>query len=196
MTVHSLFPGFIKMNYTNTVSSVPRAHVMTLPCSPVLDVGSGDWHVNLKGGGTMLWVTALQDLVTTFQPFYNTAATAFGFADLYTMDDEDADPQWRDGFAVAAPGSGGGSNVSCGEAVHTFRTLEGGIFRLYLMESNVANDTLTGPPYASNLALLVNQMTEDDTGFVIGRDGAFLISLIRRVAKENDALRKKYILNT
>lgn len=195
MAVHSLYPGFIKVRYTVVFGTVTHNHVMTLPCNPNFNEGTDQWELALKGGGTAYWRTSLTDLLTTFLPFYNSVGAQFGFADLWSIETAESDPIWVDGFDASAEGTSGGASVFAGEAVHTFRTASGGIMRLYLMETTIADDDITNPPYASNLGTLVTEMT-DTNAFVIGRDGAYLSGLIRRVTKENDKLRKKYILNS
>lgn len=188
MAANSLYPGFWRIHYTSN----GHTHVMVVPVKPV-NVG-GTWFFQDKQGNTVSGlVAAATAYVTLLKPFMHTSST-FVDVELWTMTTPTADPIFQDVQPLGIAGTGATATIPREQFVGTFRTQGGSLWRLYLMEAIVQTDQVINPPYNATYATLVNGLTGNNS-YVAGRDGSFLNSCVRFVSKENDALRKKFLLN-
>lgn len=188
MAANSLYPGFWRIHYTSNA----HPHVMVVPVKPV-NVG-GSWFFQDKQGNTVVGlVAAATAFINPLKPFMHTSST-FVDVELWTMSSPTADPVFQDVQPLGIAGTAATATIPREQFVGTFRTQGGSLWRLYLMEAVVQIDQVTNPPYNANYAALVTALT-GLSSYVAGRDGTFLNSCVRFVAKENDALRKKYLLN-
>lgn len=193
MAENSLYPGFVLIKY----SVATRPHKMILPVLPVLTAG-GDYNLTQKNSltGDSPWQGLVQDWLDTIDVRWNEGDIAISTAELWTLADVNADPVYRDAFTPTDPTGGGASTVSYSETVMTFRTLGGGILRIYQMETVGAVNSVSLPPtYGGSVAaqgILAFLLSDDN--FIVGRDGTFPVAGIRLTTKTSDALRKKYLL--
>lgn len=188
MAINSLYPGFWKIHYTSN----GHTHVMTVPVKPV-NVG-GVWFFQDKQGNTTAQLSAAATAyVTLIKPFMNTGST-FVDVEFWSMATPTSDPIFQETVVLGIAGTSASATIAREQFSGAFRTVGGGLWRLYLMEAIVQIDQVTNPPYNATYATLVNGLIGGQS-YVAGRDGTFLSSCVRFVAKENDALRKKYLLN-
>lgn len=193
MAIHSLYPGFIKVYYTCGTNE----HVMVWPVVPqVIPMVIGSTPMLTLNDGTFeAWNTAAPKLVTHILGLYPATAT-FTRMEIFGMDAADGDPYYVRGQAIAGgTGTNGGAGVAWSMAVASMRTDQGGLFKLYMMESCLnANQEYTGPTYGGITALddTIDHLVGTD-GCVRGRDGGILLSNIKVKTKTSDALRKKYL---
>jgi len=189
MAGFSLYPGFVKIRYTGG----GHVHYMTLPARPFLSVG-GTWFLEKKNmAGGALWTTLVDAWVLVLKPFLATADEV-QVAHLWSFDSEDGDPIFREEYNIAVAGTSAGAAIPYGQAVMTMRTTLGGLMRIYLMESNNAVNLKLYAPFAAGLVKNMTDYAKGDGSFLVGRDGAFLSSVVSFTSKTNDALRKKFLL--
>jgi len=189
MARNSLYPGFIKLRYTGN----GHVHYQTIPVRPFLSVG-GTWFVVLKGNAAgELWTDFVDAYWNVLKPFLNTA-DELQVAHLWHYDSEDGDPIFREEYAVAAAGTAAGAALPYGQQVFTMRTELGGLFRCYIMECSTVANVKAYPPFGTGATKNLTDFLKGSTSAVVGRDGAFLSSVVSQVTKYNDALRKKYLL--
>lgn len=189
MTDSSLYPGFAKIHY----NSGGHAHVQILPLLPYQGVG-GAWFVQYKSssiGDT--FANAMAAWAAVLKLFIVTTGSIVD-AELWTLASVGADPIYRETVALNIAGTNAAASLARGQWALTLRTQLGGLLRIYIMEASVAIDTIYPPPFAGIIASIVNLLIGAN-GMVVGRDGSFPVVGIRAVSKENDALRKKYLLN-
>lgn len=188
MTVNSLFPGFVRMLYTGNA----HPHIQVLPVKSITPNGAS-WDLGTKSGGVLDWASAVLAYATVFVPFLASTDEVIS-ASLWQIASVGADPIFLAEDDISLAGTNAGAAVPMGQAVMTFRTSLGGLYRWYCMEPAIADDTILFPPYTGPFLALFNYLTGVNS-VVVGRDGGSPTSSIRLVSKENDALRKKYLLN-
>jgi hypothetical protein len=190
---NSLYPGFVKLKY----QSNGHDHQMILPVKPFQDF-TGNWTLEEKGvPAGEAFENAMEDLSTALKPLFPTSATIL-FAELWTMDSPTADPQYRTTRELNDAGTGSGAAVANSQAVITFRTTNGGIARIYIMEGRNAVNVEAYPPTFTGLTDFVafSAYATGSGSPIYGRDGGELLTPIRALSKTNDALRKKFILDS
>ena len=166
---------------------------MTIPVVP-----SGSVTVEVeptfatKGGGTVAGTAGVTAFVTAIKTAFSNA-TSFVQYDFWSQPSPDDDPIFIYNAALGIVGTNGTANTSLSQAVYTYRTVGGGLYRLYLLESVGTLNTVTVPPYGS-FSATIDTYVRGGTSFIVGRDGSYLSSPVRRLFKTNDALRKKFLL--
>lgn len=193
MTHHTYAPGgFVKIfTLQNGVT-----HVMTLPVNVLSGYVVGEEpSLHPKVGSPVLFSTCVDDFVTLLKPLFGTD-TSFSTAEYWAKPDDEDDPFWVYTHSVGEVGTGAAASADMLQAVMSFRTYLGGIFRLYLMEisGDVPVNFRTSWPFGAGAYLnLANYLIGDD-GWVIGMDNGSLVVPMNFTTKFNDALRKKRML--
>lgn len=82
------------------------------------------------------------------------------------------------------------------QTVITFRTYNGGIFKLYLMEAVATVNQVISAPFPAGATKNLSDHLIGTSSAVCGRDNGFPLAPLRSLGKTNDALRKKLLLNT
>lgn len=190
MTVHSLFPGFIKLAYTAN----GHPHVMVLPVKP--SVSGSTFAVDKIDGGTYDPWTDAVDAYVLLQKGELKTTDSINNAELWTLASETADPLFRETYAIGVAGTGTAANQPFAERVLTFRTALGGILRNYLMEGSTVINIRDNPPFTASAYNDVAGLFVSSDGFVFGRDGGAPVVPIRMTSKTNDSLRKKYMASS
>jgi hypothetical protein len=189
MARYSLYPGFIKIRYTGN----GHVHYQTIPVRPFVAVGGGWWLEQKLGGAGDPWADSVNDYVLLLKPFLG-PTDEIQVAHLWTMASEDAEPVFQEEHNIAVAGTAGGAGVAYGQVVFTMRTTLGGLARVYIMEGVNAVNAKLYPPFGAGPVKSISDFIKGDTSFFVGRDGAFLSSVVSYTSKTNDALRKKYLL--
>lgn len=186
---NSLYPGFILLFYT--VSTLQ--HKAILPVLPYQGVG-GAWFVQTVSSSIgVTWESAVNSYASVLRGAWNAATGSVDYAELWTYESLDGDPIFRASSALTLAGNGGQPATLMQQSVITFRTKNGGISKLYIMEQALAvNQVLSPPGFGGNTVLGgLSTLVLGSSGFVVGRDGSFPIAAIRARTKTNDALRRK-----
>lgn len=186
---NSLSPGFVKIRYQYAT----RPHTMTLPVLPdVTPVVGVEPIFKNKGGGTADMDTAIGMLLTVLRPFFFTDMDLQS-AEFWSQPTADSDPVWIYNLPIAMAGTGTGATAQIKQGCMTFRTGAGGIYKMFFMEpaTSATSVVLTAYPFpAGALTNMANFLT-GNTGWIVGRDGAFPAVGITYTTKDNDKLRKK-----
>lgn len=190
MSHSSLYPSFaiIRYEHDNLV------HKMTLPV--VIDTGG--WTIGQEPNvvrhnlGEVPFSTAVVELTDLLLPLFFTD-TEFLDAEIWAYETEESDPVWVYSFAIGEPGTGGGATQKMNQAVYSFRTTNGGLFKLFLMETYTTLSINLRQPISTlagdNLAIATYIVGA--TSWVWARDNGKPISPLWFTSKINDALRKR-----
>lgn len=189
MAHNSLYPGFVKIQYTHT----GLVHTMVLPVEPQSGWVVGSEPSLEQNDGTF---QPLGDAVDAFILILKAgfhSATEFLAAEAWFYDSVTSDPQWVFTHPIAVPGTHATAATPAGQAVISFRTSFGGNYRLYWMEPAGAISTggRNSWPFGAGTQTNVANYLMGNDGWVIGRDGGKLVIPIWNTTKINDALRKK-----
>lgn len=186
MAVHSLSPGFIELQYTYS----NLLHKMRIPVTPATGWATGVQPDLVRKNGTNVAMnTAIDELIALLRPLFQNT-TEFTKAEAWFYPTGAADPIWVWTYAIGLLGSNVGTNVVSSQMVVSFRSLVGGLAKIYLMEGVFTPNVRNSYPFgAGNLTNLTNYMI-GGTSFWYARDNGALIVPIWSSSKTNDKLRK------
>lgn len=190
MAHSTLYPAFVKLFYV--FSGI--THIMNIPClpSPSPIIIGEEPSVLPKVGAAKTFTMAINELVTYFKPLFH-SGTEFSNAEFWYYPTEESDPVWVYTANVAQSGTNPNANVVMSQYVMTFRTGEGGIYKMYLMEpsTTVAMNVRDAYPFNQVSVQALAGWIIGNGGWIVGRDGGYPATGIMLSTKVNDALRKK-----
>lgn len=194
MAQNSLFPGFVKIKYT----VAGRAHHQILPVEPEdfpPNVGSEPNFIT--DSGVISMTAAIEGYDDIIDDFFNTTDTNIILAEHWGYTSETSDPIFVYALPIGHAGASATATNPYSQAVFSFRTSTGGYLKLYYMETRYSSNQEDPFPFtAAERTALYNYLTNPATNWIKGRDGGSVISGMNFFTKTNDALRKKYLLNS
>lgn len=186
MAGHSLSPGFIEIQYTYS----NLLHKMRLPVQPGNGWATGvEPNLVQKNGVDVPMSTAVDAFITLIKTMFN-AATEFVKAEAWFYPTGAGDPIWVYTHALGVAGTAGTPNTNMAQGVITFRTLIGGVFKLYLMEGAFTVNSRNSWPFGAGNPTNVANYLIGSTSWVYGRDNGSLVVPMWFTTKTNDKLRK------
>lgn len=192
MASNSRSPAFVLLKYTANT----RPHVMSFCISPeTIGVGEATVVYN-KFGATLALADSLnEDLVPLLAAFYR-GADSFDEAEVWSQPTPEDDPLYCETIPIAIVGTNSNPTVAMSQAVLSMRTGAGGIAKLYLMESTIAANIHDPRPFSNAAVSDLSNYLTGAASIWYARDNSFPILGLTWNTKTNDALRKKYLLNT
>lgn len=190
MAQNSIAPGFIKLFYQSSTA----AHVATLPVRPFVSaVPPAGYWLEQRGDITGApWATALAPLVTALRGIAHTSIS-FQYAELWTVASPGADPFYRDTTQINLAGTSTVAPSLASQIIYSFRTANGGVGRLTLLDGSVTPNTRILPPgFGSAPFKAVADYLTSTQCILVGRDNGFVVAVVKALTKTNDALRRKY----
>lgn len=199
MAINTLWPGFMKLYYTSN----GHQHIQVLPMTqPVGTPSPGilpDFETADALPTTHSFDIIVDEYVDAILPLFNTT-TNFSMAEYWWYPTTDSDPIFIYAYEVGVAGISATATFPYSQAVMTLRTKLGGLLKLYFMEVAVSSVNVRDPfPFAGVIypAIYTHLTTPGASGrCIVGRDGGYVVSGINVNTKTNDALRKKYLLNS
>jgi hypothetical protein len=136
--------------------------------------------------------TASLAVINVVEDLYSSADATFDWVELWRYEAGTFNATYISTYAVGSAGTSGSATVPCSESIYTFRTTEGGIFKLVLL------DTVGTPnvpaAYADlnavNLAI-VDYFKHATTSPARGRDGGKPFAFLKLFPGQNEALFKQ-----
>lgn len=192
MTHNSLAPSFVKVFY----SVGARNHIATLPCRIDGTPTPGVEPEFIQNNGLLTpAATAVDEYCDAIRVIFHNTAIWTGF-EVWAYDGSE-DPIFIYADDLNLAGTNATTPNVDGMATLTFRTSNGGIGKIVLMEHSAADDARI--PLRASSPAPWNTMYSYFTGalgWVIGRDDGEYIGGIFVTTKTNDALRRKRLLGT
>jgi hypothetical protein len=143
-----------------------------------------------KGGLTGAADIVLDDFLDLFRAMFNTA-TQFGLVEMFSVPNPGDDPIFIKAFNTTLVGASASPRISYGQAVFSFRTLEGGRLKVYAMEGTLAVNQSFGPVLPVSVEKTFADYIVSDDNIVLARDTSFPEVLLSLKSKTNDVLRKR-----
>jgi hypothetical protein len=191
MTVHELYPSWVKMSYT----SLGRQKHAIYPCAIAGTATPGvEPDFTTRDSGNLPATECLANWVAAIDLDFNTS-DSFDSFEVYHKAAIDADPVFIYGAPLGLPGTSAAADVAYSEAVWTFKTPTAGGLKIYLMETIIPVDNktplpATGNPVVNDPAAFI--LSADN--WIIGRNGDFPLLGLFMTSKQNDYYRRKYKL--
>lgn len=188
MAINDLAPGFVKMSYTTPYGN----HTMTIPVDPY-EFSSGVWYIRQKDFATgQLWTTVLGEYVTLLKALM-ADESSFTEAVLYEKTVGNA-PVFRAAATLGVAGTSTTATVKASQIKFTFRSAEGGIGYVVLLDSVYAvNEKRIPPSWGGDSAIeAVADYLVATGSMVMARDTSYPVAVLKLLSKTNDELRKQY----
>jgi len=191
-------PYECRFNYTTTFGSVPLNHQQKL--SLVLDgvPDPGDAFSTISAFySNGLSTAALDDLVELWcdsvVAFYASAGgNVWTGVELWKYDAGTFNASFVSAYSFTKAGTSGTSTQEAAQSIVTFRTTEGGIFKLSFMEPVISIGSIDPPPFTNaGLASLCDDVAAGNVYPWLARDGGWPFYVLQHFPGQNESLFKK-----
>lgn len=180
-------PYFLDIVYTSA-SAVHKMGFSLLAPTGVPDPGMdfADIDVLCHDAVTRSLDTIVDALVNVLKVFYSTASSTFDTAILSSVAANSFDKSYLTEYDISVAGSTVAASILSSQAIMTFRTSQGGIFKVNMM-SGISTPGITKKPvdYGTNHNNLSNFFTGGAHNF-IGRDNGYPFKSIGFYPGENE----------
>lgn len=194
MTVTN-FPGpyEVRINYTVNASAVVLSHQQRLNVRVDGDPLPGEVFTAIdvlrRDDTTDLLSDKVDEWVALLQPAFSNQAT-FVNAELWKYEALSFEASFVGTYAIGLAGTAGTAQPA-GQAIFTFRTQEGGIMKLSLMESNITpGGTVPYTGMATEQKAIADAI-QYGTAFWLARDTSYPFAFIAMHPGRNEVLFKK-----
>lgn len=197
MTINYPGPYEIRMFYTTTVSSVPITHVQHLSLQIVGDPDPGDEFISmntiLRDASTPTLDSVASAWATACQPLFSSGAgNTIDYMELWRYTFGTFEASFISAKSIGVAGTSGSTVQGSSQSISTFRTQEGGIFKLSFMETVITPGPKDTAPYGlAALESIAADIVAGDTYPWIGRDTSFPFARIAHYPGQNEALFKR-----
>lgn len=199
MAQNSLYPGYVVVHYT----VAGRPHKQTIPVLPDATYTPGESPSNIDfvlwdGATVVSFAAAMDSYDDILDDGLNSTDGSITLAEFYQLATPTSDPEWVSVYEIGHAGGNAAATIPYSQKTTTFRTSSGGYWKHVVMDQSAALNVEDAYPFAANTTQLAlwNYLQTTAGQWVRGRDGGRIVSGINSVTKTNDALRKKYLLNS
>lgn len=196
------FPGPFEARIFYTVSNTiggPIQHVMKLnfthPVGQTIAPGQsfGTIGVQIRQGIPVTLANAVDGLIAVLQPLYDVDDSTFDFAECWEYEPGTFDATFISSYNIGLAGSNSapGESIAAAQDIHVFRTQEGGIMKVNLMESKTGS---TLPRSYAQLAPAHKTMVDyflSDNIWTLARDTSYPLAYKSQFPGQNEALFKR-----
>jgi hypothetical protein len=187
MAQNSLDPGFLILYYTRSSLYHRAVYQIAFAGTPTPGVEPNILDVTGDAIGSSTAVTAW---ITLIKARFNSDTTFTGY-EVWSKASPSSDPIFIYGDDYAVVGTNVNNALSMGQVCLSFRTVGGGVMKLYFMEStSAANQKIACRVGAADWGSTVTFVLGDGA-WMYGRDDERALSGIWITTKTNDALRKR-----
>lgn len=191
MTVHELYPDWIKFKYTSLGRTKHAIYPVAIQGAATPGI---EPDLLTRDAGNVPATTCMANWINAIETVFNTA-DSFDSYEVYHKATITSDPVFIYGASLGLPGTAATADVPYSEAVWTFKTPESGGLKIYLMESLIPVDLQIALPVPGNPAVnAINAFIMSADNFIIGRNGNFPLLPLFMTSKQNDFYRRKYKL--
>ncbi len=193
-------PYEVRIFYTVTVGSVALEHTQRLNCnvSPHADPGEefNDITVVTRGplgggAGFSTLKSAVDDYVALMRGIYNTTTANIDRAELWRYTPGTFEAAFVSAYNIDLPGTIASATVQAGEAILTFRTIEGGIMKLAYEESYLPPGGAQSLGVVTGPAAAIRDYVLGSSNWILARDTSYPFAGYRYNPGQNEAIFKK-----
>lgn len=197
MAVNYPGPYELRLNYRVGIDTeLPLDHQLRLSLFTDIMPTPGDEFVDIDIVPRVIANRALSlvtdELVTLLQPFYTAAGTAFLNAELWAYVAGTFDASWISAYEINEVGTSVVVEQLAGQSIYTYRTIEGGLFKLTLMECNhYQSVSMVYPDLTADNQALVDFCVADDESWFLARDTSYPLLFLKLHPGQNEHLFKR-----
>lgn len=190
------FPGPYELRFSYTILSVDHTlrTSVTLNQVPVAGTSFAQIEALTPSGSTPFLSAWVEDFLTELGKQFNTGATTFGVVELWSYAPLSLDATFVSSYSpIAQPTSNSAYNLAQ-QTTYTWRTVEGGILKIVLLESVNDFTTLnTYPTPFTNPTAFMTLVSDPTASPIIARDTSRPFSPLKMSNGQNESVfRKRY----
>jgi len=193
------YPGPYELRFFYSVDGDPGG-VLThqfrfsveLDGDPAPGDGFNTIQIFLSGGSTIGLQTACLAVVNVIEDLYNSTDATFDYVELWKYAAGSFDADYVSTYAIGTAGTSALDTVPCSESIFTFRSTNGGLFKLVLLD-NVGTPNVPAS-YADLNSInqdIVDYFADDTLSPAVARDGGRPFAFMRLFPGQNEALFKQ-----
>lgn len=195
MAINYPGPYELRYFYTVTASSIALVHQqnlsLTLTTDPAPGTPFGGLLANRRNATTVDLATTATAWAAAAASMYPTAGATWDYVELWHYEPESFDAEFISSLNLAQAGLSGSAVQLASQSISTFRTVEGGIFKLSFMETVIVPAARDSAPYGhTGLEAIRSDIVDGDTYPWIGRDTSFPFASIAHFPGQNEAVFK------
>jgi len=199
MPIVQNFPGpyEVRIYYTTTPVGFPAiTHSSRFSCqiqgTPAAGLPFTSYSAFPLSGAVIPLNTVVDNWVALLRPLLSTGGgNTVDYAELWKYTPGTFSAVFMSSYSIALPGLSGGSVFAAGQLIQTYRTYEGGIFKVSVMESTVVSSGIDSPPFTPAAAENMRGGIIGASNCWIGKDTSYPLAAIGQYAGQNEALFKK-----
>jgi hypothetical protein len=198
MTVKN-FPGPYELAfvYNVTVAGTTLSHVQSISCDITGDPAVGTTFPNIQIKRRGLADVALDNVVESWldllEPIYNDSNTSLVGVNLFKYQTDTFVKDFVSSYNGSFTPSATGAVNPAGQQTLTFRTQEGGRFRLTFLETSQTLRGIDASPLADSSMTAIVSFVIGTGNWMLGRDTSYPVSFIRQLGGENEStFRRRY----
>ncbi len=190
-------PYQVRLTYTVTpVGEVALQHVLQWNCAlegdPAVGTNFNIIPVHRRIGADTMLDSVIDNLVTVLRPMYAAATTTFTHADLWKFANLSFDASYVSTYDISLAATGAGTDIESSEQIYTYRSQEGGVMKVHLMEGeNVAGGPLDYGDMNAATQNFTDWWKDDATSWALARDTSYPVAFMRMFPGQSEALFKK-----
>lgn len=193
MAVNLPGPYFIEITYETSGLNHKMGFSCQVSGTPVVGTSSDLIDILQRDATTVTLTNAVNDFVDLLKPMFQTVTTFIDFT-LWQYVTGTLERNFVSTGALGVAGTSAGSAQTAHQATSTFRTQNGGILKLVMLESIFSDNDVVALSSVSNTALLaISAFIVSTDSWLYARDNSYPIAPLNFSGGQNEALfRKRY----
>lgn len=184
-------PYEVRMFYTvNTIQHVQRLNVR-VDGTPAPGTAMADIDFLRRDNLTYTATDEIEDWADLIKPLLSSASSTIDFAELWKYEPGTFNAEFISTHPLAVAGTNASAYNPAGQIIFTFRTLEGGLMKISVMETTFLKGLPLAYPAMSAAAQAVADAVQLGTSPWLARDTSYPFSFIKLFPGENEATFKK-----
>ena len=191
------FPGpyEVRINYNCNIGGLILNHTQRLNVriSGTPDVGTPFGSINClrRDDQAFNLASEVDAWVALLRPLYLAGGTNFTTAELWKYTAQSFESSFVSSYSIGLAGTGGANNVGAGQVIWSFRTEEGGIMKIALMESAIQAGSSAGYANMSADQKAIADAVQLGTSPWLARDTSYPFTVIAMHPGQSEAVFKK-----
>lgn len=192
------FPGPYEFRIFYTVDTSPGGalqHQMRLNFDIDNSPNKGDpfsaFSVKRRSGASATADSVIAALKSLMKPLWKATDMTIDFAEIWKYTAQTFDAEFWSTLSIGEAATGTGTTTVAGQAMYTFRTIEGGIMRVNVMEGQAAvSEPIVYADMSAADQNFVNHFTEAAGSWYLARDTSYPLAFLREFPGQNEAIFK------
>lgn len=186
------YPGPYEVRLVYTVAGL--THMQRLNCriagTPAPGTPFSSIDILLADDTTDTLENQVDLWVALIQPFLSGASSDIVRAELWVCEADSFASDYVSSYDIALPGTSGGVYTPAGQWIYTFRTTEGGVMKVSIMEAVVTPGVSLTAPYTGSSLALANFVIDSNAPW-LGRDTSYPFANIAAHPGQNESVFKR-----